>query len=83
MKVSVRLTACAGEVVPGIGIDGRGEGNLAENVALAGTLCRLGVLKERPGRTRVNDRAVSGALRSDYRLAGADRLVSTPPIEGG
>lgn len=83
MRISVKLAAYAGETVPDIGTDGRGEWNLAENMTLAGALARLGPLKERPALILVNDRVVREALRSNLRLADGDRLVVMPPIDGG
>ena len=83
MRVSVRLAAYAGESVPDIGADGRGEWNLAENTTLAGALTRLGPLQERPALILVNEHVVREALRSDLRLADGDRLVVMPPIDGG
>ena len=83
MRVSVRLAAYAGESVPDIGADGRGEWDLAEETTLAGALARLGPMQERPALTLVNDRVVREAQRSDLRLADGDRLVVMPPIDGG
>ncbi len=83
MRVSVRLAAYAGETVADIGVDGRGQWDLAENTTLAGALGRLGALKERPVLALVNDRVVREAVWSDYRLADGDHLVIMPPIDGG
>ena len=83
MRVSVKLAAYAGESVPDVGADGRGEWNLAEKTTLAGALARLGPLQERPALIMVNGRVVREAQQSDLRLADGDRLVVMPPIDGG
>ncbi len=83
MRVSVKSAACAGEIVPHIGADGRSEWGLEDDATLAGALARLGALRERPALILVNDRVVREAQRSDLGPADGDRLIVMPSIDGG
>ncbi len=79
----MRLAAYTGRPVPGIGHDGKGCWDLADNTTLQEALLRLEALREAPAMTLVNDRVVRPDSRARYRLADGDRLVVMPPIDGG
>lgn len=79
----MRLAAYTGRPVPGIGRDGKGFWDLAENTTLQDALLRLEALREAPAMTLVNDRVVRPDSRARYRLADGDHLVVMPPIDGG
>ncbi len=83
MRISVRLAAYTGRPVPGIGSDGRGCWDLAEDTTLQDALLRLEALRETPAMTLVNDRVIRPGSRARCRLADGDRLVVMPPIDGG
>ena len=83
MRISVKLAAYTGRPVPGIGRDGRGCWDLAEDTTLHDALLRLEALREAPVMTLVNSLVVRPDSRARYRLADGDCLVVMPPIDGG